>query len=260
MSSIHVLPSSAAKGAGTEVLRVEGASKRFGGLKVFEDISFEVPAGGVLGVIGPNGAGKTTLINVMCGMLPVSSGRVLLGDRDITGKPFHVVSRLGVARSFQQTNTFRGVSVEENLFRAQRFGAAHHGPDLGIAKLLDEFGLSRVLYEQSDKLPYGLQKMLGLIMALAARPRFLLMDEPAAGLERRERTQVDHFVEHARATLGCGVLIVEHDMDLVKRLCPRILVLEAGRLLADGPPAEVLARRDVIDAYLGASEEEEATC
>lgn len=102
--------------------------------------------------------------------------------------------------------------------------------------------------------------MLGLIMALAARPRFLLMDEPAAGLERRERTQVDRFVEHARSTLDCCILIVEHDMDLVKRLCPRILVLEAGRLLAEGPPAEVLARRDVIDAYRGASEEEEATC
>ncbi len=238
-------------------LRVEGAAKQFGGLKVFEGISFEVPAGGILGVIGPNGAGKTTLINCICGMLAPSAGRFTLGDQDITGKPFHAVSRLGVARSFQQTNTFRSVSVEENVFRAQRFGGRRRssGADLGINELLDEFGLSGHLHEPSDKLPYGLQKMLGLIMALTARPKFLLLDEPAAGLERRERTQVDRFVSHARKTLGCGVLVVEHDMDLVKRLCPHIVVLEAGRLLAEGSPAEVLSRPDVIDAYLGASEE-----
>ncbi|MEY4139186.1 MAG: hypothetical protein RLZZ371_1368 [Pseudomonadota bacterium] len=236
-------------------LKVEGASKQFGGLKVFQDISFEVPQGEVVGVIGPNGAGKTTLINVICGMLPPSAGRILLGDKDITGQPFHAVSKLGVARSFQQTNTFRSVTVEENLFRAQRFGGVDNGPDLGIDGLLEEFGLSQHMEEPSEKLPYGLQKMLGLVMALAARPKFLLLDEPAAGLERRERTQVDQFVDHARKTLGCGVLIVEHDMELVRRICPHALVLEAGRLLAEGPPAEVLSRQDVIDAYLGTSEE-----
>jgi branched-chain amino acid transport system ATP-binding protein len=238
---------------------VENAAKQFGGLKVFEGLSFQVEPGGILGVIGPNGAGKTTLINCMCGMLAPTSGRILLGDEDITGKPFHAVSRLGVARSFQQTNTFRSVSVDENLFRAQRFGAAQEkgkgGPDLGIERLLDEFGLAGHLHEPSDKLPYGLQKMLGLIMVLAARPKFLLLDEPAAGLERRERTQVDRFVEHARKVLGCGVLVVEHDMELVKRLCPHIVVLEAGKLLAEGPPAEVLSRPEVIDAYLGVAEE-----
>ncbi|MEY4099673.1 MAG: hypothetical protein RL300_844 [Pseudomonadota bacterium] len=241
--------------AATLTLKVEGASKQFGGLKVFQDISFEVPQGEVVGVIGPNGAGKTTLINVICGMLPPSAGRILLGDKDITGQPFHAVSKLGVARSFQQTNTFRSVTVEENLFRAQRFGGVDNGPDLGIDGLLEEFGLSQHMEEPSEKLPYGLQKMLGLVMALAARPKFLLLDEPAAGLERRERTQVDQFVDHARKTLGCGVLIVEHDMELVRRICPHALVLEAGRLLAEGPPAEVLSRQDVIDAYLGTSEE-----
>lgn len=255
MSTVHEPLSSAVPTAGGETLRVECAGKQFGGLRVFQGISFEVPPGEVVGVIGPNGAGKTTLINVMCGMLAPSTGRILLGNRDLTGKPFHEVSRLGVARSFQQTNTFRSVSVEENLFRAQRFGATSDGPDLGIAGLLEEFGLSQHMQEPSEKLPYGLQKMLGLVMVLAARPRFLLLDEPAAGLERSERPQIDRFVEHARKTLGCGILIVEHDMDLVRRICPHSLVLEAGRLLAEGPPAEVLSRKDVIDAYLGASEE-----
>ncbi len=245
---------SARKGAEGS-LRIEGATKQFGGLRVFENISFEVPPGEVVGVIGPNGAGKTTLINVICGMLPPSSGAIFLGRQDITGKPFHAVSRLGIARSFQQTNTFRAASVEENLFRAQRFGSLGKGPELGLTGLLEEFGLSRHMDEPSEKLPYGLQKMLGLVMVLAARPSFLLLDEPAAGLERRERTQVDRFVEHARQILNCGVLIVEHDMELVRRICPHSLVLEAGRLLAEGPPNEVLSRQDVIDAYLGTSEE-----
>ena len=239
-------------------LRVEQASKRFGGLKVFDEISFELGAGGVLGVIGPNGAGKTTLINVVSRLLQVTSGRILLGDTDITHKPFHSISRLGVVRSFQQTNTFRSATVEENLSRAARFSASPAGPDLRLGSLLEEFGLAGHLQEPSDKLPYGLQKMLGLLMALATRPRFLLLDEPAAGLERRERMHVDRFVEHARSTLGRGVLIVEHDMELIRRLCPHILVLEAGRLLAAGSPEEVLSRRDVIEAYMGASEDE--TC
>jgi branched-chain amino acid transport system ATP-binding protein len=256
MNVVQTAHPHAAAGASALGLRAERVSKRFGGLKVFENLSFEVPAGGVLGVIGPNGAGKTTLINVLCGMLQPSAGRVLVDDRDITGKPFHVVSRLGIARSFQQTNTYSKVTVEENLFRAQRFGKGRNGPDLGIEGLLEEFGLSRQLQEPSDKLPYGLQKMLGLVMVLAIRPRILLLDEPAAGLERRERVQIDRFVEHARNVLDCSVLIVEHDMDLVRRLCPRILVLDAGELIAEGKPEEVLARQDVIDAYLGASEDE----
>jgi branched-chain amino acid transport system ATP-binding protein len=236
-------------------LRIEALSKSFGGLRVFQEISFTVPAGGVLGVIGPNGAGKTTLINLICGLLPPTAGRVMLGDADITGKPIHAVSQLGVVRSFQQTNTFRSASVADNLYRAVHFSGGRHGKDLGLDELVDEFGLAQHLHEPSDKLPYGLQKMLGLVMVLAVRPAFLLLDEPAAGLERRERTQVDRFVAHARERLGCGILVVEHDMDLVRRLCPRIVVLESGRLLAEGPPDEVLARPDVIDAYLGAEGE-----
>lgn len=239
------------------VLHIDGLSKSFGGLKVFQDLGFTLPQGEVVGIIGPNGAGKTTLINVICGMLPMTAGRVMLGDQDITRTPFHEISRLGVVRSFQQTNTFRSGTVEENIYRALRF-SGQSAQDLGIDDLLGEFGLKRHLHERSDKLAYGLQKMLGLIMVLAVRPKFMLLDEPAAGLERRERSQVDLFVDHARRLTGCGILIVEHDMDLVRRLCPRIIVLEAGRLLAEGTPDEVLSRQDVIDAYLGASDDDDA--
>lgn len=233
-------------------LRVEGLAKRFGGLRVFQDIGFTLPAGSLLGVIGPNGAGKTTLINVISGRQPPSAGRISLGGRDVTGQPAHAISRLGVARSFQQTNTFKSVSVRENIGRAIRFGG--RGMPAGMESLLTEFGLSDRLDEQSDKLPYGLQKMLGLVMAFSTSPRVLLLDEPAAGLERAERNHIDRFVQHVRGA-GASVLIVEHDMDLIRRLCPRILVLDAGVLLADGSPAEVLARPDVIAAYLGGTEE-----
>jgi branched-chain amino acid transport system ATP-binding protein len=234
-------------------IRVEDLGKRFGGLTVFHDVNFILQQGDLLGVIGPNGAGKTTLINVISGRQVPSSGRVLLGGRDVSGQPAHVLSRLGVARSFQQTNTFRSVSVAENIARAVRFSGRGGAP--GLARLLRDFELAGRMEEQSDKLPYGLQKMLGLVMAFATSPRVLLLDEPAAGLERGERQRIDQFIAYVRASGRCSVLIVEHDMDLIRRLCPRILVLDAGNVLADGPPAEVLARPDVIEAYLGAGDE-----
>ncbi len=242
--------------AGQVELRVEGLAKSFGGLRVFADVGFSLEPGGLMGVIGPNGAGKTTLINVISGRLAPSDGRVLLGGRDVSGQPAHALSRLGVARSFQQTNIFRSVSVRENISRAIRFG--QRGVQPGLDRLLDQFGLAERLDEQGDKLPYGLQKMLGLLMAFATGPRVLLLDEPAAGLERAERHRVDAFVQHAREAGGCSVLIVEHDMDLIRRLCPRVLVLDAGAVLADGATAEALARPDVIAAYLGGAEDEAA--
>ena len=241
--------------AGQE-LRVEGLAKRFGGLRVFQDIHFSLPPGEILGVIGPNGAGKTTLINVISGRITPTAGKVFLGGRNITGQPSHALSRLGVGRSFQQTNTFRSASVRENISRALRF-SRRSGAAVGLDLLLRDFELTDRLDEQSDKLPYGLQKMLGMAMAYATGPQVLLLDEPAAGLDRGERSRVDSFVAHVREHGGCGVLIVEHDMDLIRRMCPRILVLDAGNVLADGPPAEVLARQDVIKAYLGAGDEDE---
>jgi ABC-type branched-subunit amino acid transport system ATPase component len=236
-------------------LRVETLAKRFGGLRVLEDVDFTLAPGAVLGVIGPNGAGKTTLINVITGRTPPTAGRVLLGGQDVTGWPTHALSQLGVVRSFQQTNTFKTADVRENVARALRFSRGGLGGWARLAPLLRDFGLTDRLGEQSDKLPYGLQKMLGLVLAYAADPQVLLLDEPAAGLERSERSRVDDFVHHVSGQ-GCSVLIVEHDMDQVRRLCPEILVLDAGTVLAKGPVAEVLARPDVIAAYVGADTED----
>jgi len=248
---------SAITGSNDGELRVDGISMRFGGLKVFEDISLRLSPRDILGVIGPNGAGKTTLINVICGKLAPVAGHVFLGGTDISGRSTHTLSRMGLVRSFQQTNTFRTASVRENLSRAIRFSSGGAESWRRMDELLDRFDLAHRLDEQSDKLPYGLQKMLGLLLAYATTPKVLLLDEPAAGLEGRERTRVDDFVHHAQRDLGCAILIVEHDMDLIRRLCPRIMVLDAGRLLAEGPPDEVLSRRDVIDAYVGAVDEED---
>ncbi len=239
------------------MIRIDNVTKLYGPKVAVQDLTLHVPPGELFAFLGPNGAGKTTLINVICGMLSPSAGSVRLDGKDVTGRPLHAVSRMGIVRSFQQTNTFRTATVRENISRAVRFSG---GGDAWrtIAPLIDAFELGSQLDEQSDKLPYGLQKMLGLILACAVRPKVLLLDEPAAGLERRERLRIDAFVRHVQTELGCGVLIVEHDMDLVRRLCPKILVLDSGRILAEGAPAEVLARKDVIDAYLGTVDEEAA--
>jgi branched-chain amino acid transport system ATP-binding protein len=239
-------------------LRVHGISKRFGGLRVFTDLSFTIAPAEILGVIGPNGAGKTTLINVISGRLKPSSGEIFLDGKPVTGKPVHALSRRGLVRSFQQTNTFKSATVRENLSRAIRFSRSPASIWDRLNELLQQFDLAPRLDEPSDKLPYGLQKMLGLLLTYTTRPKVLLLDEPAAGLERRERTQVDTFVKDVQADFSCSVLIVEHDMDLIRRLCPRILVLDAGSLLAEGTPDDVLSRRDVIDAYMGVGNDEEA--
>jgi ABC-type branched-subunit amino acid transport system ATPase component len=215
-----------------------------------------LPAAGLLGVIGPNGAGKTTMINIISGRLPVSSGRVLLGDFRVDGRYVYENAGRGLVRSFQQTATFAGSSVEDNLISALRFSGGDRSVLERLEPLLEQFGLIDNWRRNAEILPYGLQKMLGLTMALATQPRMLLLDEPAAGLEKSERTNIDRYVQFAQQKFGCGVLLVEHDMDLIKRLCPQVIVLDGGKLIAEGEPGEVLSRKDVIDAYLGGSDEE----
>lgn len=236
-------------------LRADRISKAFGGLKVFHDVSFTLPAGGLLGVIGPNGAGKTTMINIMSGRVDLSSGQVLLGDTRIDGRPVYENASRGLVRSFQQTAIFSGYSIEDNLLSALRFSGGDRSVLERLAPLLDQFGLIENWNRNAEVLPYGLQKMLGLTMALATQPKMLLLDEPAAGLEKSERVNIDTYVRFAQEAFGCGVLLVEHDMELIKRLCPQVIVLDGGRLIAEGPPAEVLTYAHVINAYLGGSEE-----
>jgi ABC-type branched-subunit amino acid transport system ATPase component len=240
----------------TPMMQVTGLTKRFGGVKVFEDLSFDLNKNEILGVVGPNGAGKTTLINVLCGAISANAGQIWLEDKQVTGCLLHEMSKLGVLRSFQQANTFGVKTIRENLLFAMSFSGQDLNPDQTAMDLLAQFDLLPRLDEQSNKLPYGLQKVLGMMMIFLARPRVLLLDEPAAGLEVSERPRIDAFIAAAQRAYSTSVLIVEHDMALIRRLCSRMIVLDAGQLLAIGEPEEVLSRKDVLDAYIGETEDE----
>jgi ABC-type branched-subunit amino acid transport system ATPase component len=221
-----------------------------------DGVSFELRRGDVLGVIGPNGAGKTTLINMVAGAMAPTEGQVLVGGRNVAGSAPQRMSRQGVARSYQQTSVFSAATVRENLARAKAF-SRRWVSDEDLEELLAFTGLAERLDVRAGDMPYGLQKLLGLLLPLATKPTVLLLDEPAAGLELSERGRIDQLVDWA-VDRGSSVLLVEHDMDLVRRICPRLLVMDTGRTLAEGTPEEVLANPEVITAYLGGADDEES--
>ena len=238
------------------MMKVIGLTKHFGGVKVFENLTFDLHKNEILGVVGPNGAGKTTLINVLCGAISANAGQIWLEDKQVNGSLLHEMSKLGVLRSFQQANTFGVKTVRENLLYALTFSGRDLDPDQTAIDLLSQFDLLPRLDEQSNKLPYGLQKVLGMMMIFLTRPRVLLLDEPAAGLEVGERPRIDAFIAAAQRSYATSVLVVEHDMALIRRLCSRMIVLDAGQLLAIGEPQEVLSRKDVLNAYIGETEDQ----
>lgn len=216
------------------------------------DVDVSVGPGQVLGVIGPNGAGKTTLVSLIAGTLRASKGNVVLEGRDISRMSPAARCRRGLGRSYQQTAVFAPLTVQENLERARVFSGGGLDSD-AIGELAQVVGLGGHMRELAGDLPYGLQKVLGLLMAMATNPRVLLLDEPAAGLESSERPRVDALVKQA-SSRGCSVLLVEHDMDLVRRLCGRLVVLDGGKILSQGPAERVLAEPAVVTAYLGAAD------
>ena len=237
-------------------MKVIGLTKHFGGVKVFENLSFDLNKNEILGVVGPNGAGKTTLINVLCGAIAANSGEIWLEGKQVNGSLLHEMSKLGVLRSFQQANTFGVKTVRENLLYAMTFSGQDLNPDQTAIDLLSQFDLLPRLDEQSNKLAYGLQKVLGMMMIFLARPRVLLLDEPAAGLEINERPRIDAFIAAAQRAYSTSVLVVEHDMALIRRLCTRMIVLDAGQLIAIGEPQDVLSRKEVLNAYIGETEDQ----
>jgi branched-chain amino acid transport system ATP-binding protein len=255
------------------LLKVEGLSIAFGGLKAVDDVSLAVSAGTIHSVIGPNGAGKTTLFNLIAGQYLPTSGRVTLDGDDITGLVPEKLARRGVSRSFQNLQIFFRMSAVENVMvgrhRHEKSGLVSHLLALPAAarenkasrtealKLLEMVGLADLAEREAGQLSYGALKRLEIARALATGPRILLLDEPAAGCNAVETEEVDRVI-HDVAKLGVAVLLVEHDMRLVMRISDEVTVLDRGRLLVSGKPEDVRRDPRVITAYLGTFGAEEA--
>jgi ABC-type branched-subunit amino acid transport system ATPase component len=228
-------------------LSVIDAAKHFSGVVALDGVSLELGNDEILGLIGPNGSGKTTLLNVASGLLRPTDGRVEIGGHDATGFPSHRFARLGVGRTFQQIRLFAGMTVEENLV----VGSLAGGANGDIAELLNQMALTEVRERDAATLPYGQQRRVEIARALAGSPRFLLLDEPGAGLNEIESDELLMTIRRVREQRECAVLIVDHDLRLIMRLCERIHVLADGRTISEGKPEEVRRDRAVIDAYLG---------
>ena len=230
-------------------LEVREVTVSFGGRHALEDVSFSVEAGTVTGLIGPNGAGKTPLFNVVCGLLPPARGRVLLGGTDVTRLAPFKRARRGLARTFQRLEPFGLLTVRENVRLAA--DVAHRSdPDEVADVLLDRLGVSDLADVRADRLPTGQARRVELARALATKPNVLLLDEPASGQDEEETAAFAVVLREVAAT-GVAVLLVEHDVPLVMSVCSTIHVLDLGRLLASGSPAEVQRDAAVLTAYLG---------
>jgi branched-chain amino acid transport system ATP-binding protein len=235
------------------ILEVEGLTKQFKGLRAIQDLSFTVERQSVTSIVGPNGAGKSTLFNMVSGYLRPTAGRILLDGRDITGKAPHLVCRMGVARAFQIAKPFPELSVEKNILVAATFGrSGPRDPAVTTDRAIEICHLLAWRHQPAAELSIGNLRRLELARAIAARPVLLLADEPCAGLNETETREVIDVLSTIRAS-GVTVLLVEHDIKAVRRVSDRVIVVEAGRKIADGNPSAVFSDQAVIDAYLGTS-------
>ena len=243
------------------MLRVEAVQVRFGGLLALDDVSLAADAGRVTGLIGPNGAGKTTLFNVVGGLQAPTRGRVFIDDVDVTDRKPHQRARLRMARTFQRLEVFGTLTARENvLVAAESRNDWSHEKDDAAARteaILDRVGLRDVADEPVDSMPTGMARLVELGRAIATRPRLLLLDEPGSGLDERETETLGELLLDLAAD-GMAILLVEHDVELVMRVCAEIYVLDFGRLIAHGTPAEIQANEVVQAAYLGAETDVEA--
>jgi branched-chain amino acid transport system ATP-binding protein len=249
-------------------LAVRDLAVRFGGVTALQAVSFEVRPGSITSVIGPNGAGKTTAFNAITGYLRPAGGRITYDGAPLTGLRPSAIARRGIVRTFQRTSVFPALSVEDNVLTgmhlrgtagflevlAGRWRLADEETGLGTeaAAILAFVGLAHRRREVASALPYGEQRLVELAVALAARPRVLLLDEPGAGMTGAEKTVVSGLIRKIREQ-GVTVLLVEHDMRMVMGISDTVIALNGGRVIAEGPPAAIQSHPDVIRAYLGAS-------
>jgi len=242
-------------------LRATAVSRSYAGVQALRDVTVELHRHEVVGLIGPNGAGKSTLVNVMSGFDSPTTGTITLDGQDVTGWPAHRRGRKGLARTFQHSRSFRGLSVRENVeIAAIGSGASPREARLRAGELLGLLGLERRADTPASSLPHGDERRLGVARALATEPHYVLMDEPAAGLTEAEVPDFAAVVRGVRDDHEAGVLLIDHNMALIMDVCDRIQVLDQGRMLAAGTPAEIRENLDVAAAYLGESAiEEEGT-
>ena len=248
------------------MLQVSELKKNFGGLPAVGGVSFEVPAGSVTALIGPNGAGKSTLINCLTGVLPADGGSVLFAGEELVGKPAHVIARCGVARTFQNLRLFPRLSVLENvlcglttqagdsflsaLFRLPRLRNRERRLMLQAMEALDQFELTAQASFPVSVLPYGDRKRVELARAFVGKPQLVFLDEPVAGLNHAETARIAVQIRRLQSQ-GHTMLLVEHDMDLVMNVADQVVVLDSGRCIARGTPAEIRRNPLVLEAYLG---------
>lgn len=254
------------------MLKADDIQLSFGGIKALQGVSFEAEAGQITGLIGPNGAGKTSLFNTISGFYKPDAGRVTFEGENITRLTPDKRAGRGIARTFQNIALFRGMTVLDNiklgghtrlnagLFSALRYFGAARREELAFRaeieeRVIDFLELDLIRKAPITSLPYGLQKRVELGRALAMQPKLLLLDEPVAGMNREETSDMARFILDVQQEFGTTILLVEHDMGLVMDICARIVVLNFGKQIASGTPSEVSSHPDVIEAYLGAAYE-----